>query len=99
MTLAGLGTVAGAVYKPELEIVPKVAFPPATPFTLQLAAVFDEPITVAVNFLVVEMGTAALAGAMLIVTGGAAVTLKFTGELVVPPRPLLVTVIGTFMPI
>ena len=41
----------------------------------------------------------ALAGATLIVTTGAAVTLKLTAELVVPPSPLFVTVIGTFVPI
>src|SRR5439155_20373371 len=35
-TCAGLGTWAGAVYRPEEEIVPTVAVPPATPFTSQV---------------------------------------------------------------
>jgi hypothetical protein len=86
------------VYKPELEIVPTVEFPPETPFTLQVALVFAEPVTVAANFRVVDTGTPALDGATLTVTGAAAVTLKLTTELVVPPSPLLVTVIGTLVP-
>jgi hypothetical protein len=35
VTLAGDGSTAGAVYAPLEEIVPKVAFPPGTPLTLQ----------------------------------------------------------------
>jgi hypothetical protein len=45
----GLGGVAGALYKPFAEIVPTVEFPPAMLFTAQLTAVFDVPVTVAVN--------------------------------------------------
>src|SRR5271165_6606853 len=33
LTVAGLGTAAGAIYKPAVVIVPIVEFPPATPFT------------------------------------------------------------------
>jgi len=40
VTLAGEGTAAGAVYSPLEETVPAVEFPPATPFTLQVTAVF-----------------------------------------------------------
>jgi hypothetical protein len=36
VTVAGDGRSAGAVYPPLLDIVPKAAFPPGTPFTLQL---------------------------------------------------------------
>src|SRR4051812_19309493 len=31
--VAGAGTTSGAVYRPSVEIVPNVAFPPGTPFT------------------------------------------------------------------
>ena len=46
-TLAGFGTCAGAVYAPEVVIVPLVELPPATPFTCQVTAVFVDPLTVA----------------------------------------------------
>jgi len=36
VTVAGDGRSAGAVYTPLAVIVPTVALPPATPFTLQL---------------------------------------------------------------
>jgi len=49
VTVAGFGTVLGAVYKPPVVIVPTVAFPPATPFTCQFTAIFVVPVTVAVN--------------------------------------------------
>jgi hypothetical protein len=49
VTTAGEGTVIGAVYMPVLEIMPTVALPPATPLTLQFTAVFEDPVTVAVN--------------------------------------------------
>jgi len=87
------------VYNPEAEIVPTVAFPPRMEFTLQVTAVFEEPLTVAMNCLVAETGTPALAGATLTVAGAAAVTLRLTGELVVPPSPLFVTVTATCIPI
>src|ERR1700736_2860173 len=35
VTIAGEGVVIGAVYTPEVEIIPTVALPPATPLTLQ----------------------------------------------------------------
>jgi hypothetical protein len=78
--------------------VPTVEFPPATPFTVQVTAVFAAFFTVAVNCLVVVTGTPALEGATVTVTPGAAVTLKFTGSLLVPPRPVLVTTMGTLVP-
>jgi hypothetical protein len=49
VTVAGLGTTEGAVYSPAVEIVPTVEFPPATPFTCQVTAVLEVPVTVAVN--------------------------------------------------
>jgi hypothetical protein len=49
VTVAGLGTAEGAVYSPEVEIVPTDEFPPVTPFTCQVTAVLEVPVTVAVN--------------------------------------------------
>jgi hypothetical protein len=49
VTVAGVGTLIGAVYTPEVEIIPTVALPPAMPLTLQFTVVFVEPVTVAVN--------------------------------------------------
>src|SRR5437868_14583794 len=40
------GTAVGAVYTPEEEIVPTVAFPPATPFTIQIRDLKRVPDTV-----------------------------------------------------
>jgi hypothetical protein len=61
-----LGTAAGAVYCPALEMVPFEA-PPAT---FQVTAVFDVPLTVAVNGCVLPTFTLAVAGATDIVTAG-----------------------------
>jgi hypothetical protein len=48
LTVAGDGALAGAVYvaasAPELAIVPNIAFPPATPFTLQFTVVAGLPL-------------------------------------------------------
>ena len=49
VTIAGEGTAMGAVYTPDVEIIPTVALPPATPLTLQFTVVFDEPVTEAAN--------------------------------------------------
>lgn len=43
------GTVLGAVYKPEVETVPSVVFPPRVPLTSQFTAVLLVPETVALN--------------------------------------------------
>ncbi len=48
-TVAGLGTAAGAVYSPEVEMVPCVESPPVTLLTCQVTAVFVVPVTVAAN--------------------------------------------------
>ncbi|HEY3989174.1 MAG TPA: hypothetical protein VGM02_07740 [Acidobacteriaceae bacterium] len=48
VTVAGVGIVSGAVYSPSAEINPTVVFPPATPLTVQVTAVLDVPLTVAV---------------------------------------------------
>jgi hypothetical protein len=49
VTVAGLGTAEGAVYSPEVEIVPTDEFPPVTLFACQVTAVLEVPVTVAVN--------------------------------------------------
>src|SRR5437660_12832914 len=54
VTSAGLGTWAGAVYRPEEEIVPTVAVPPATLFTSQVTPLLLVLVTVAVNCWVWE---------------------------------------------
>ena len=88
-----LGTATGAVNRPDELIVPVAVLPPATPFTCQLTAVFEDPATVALNDLVAPTRTVALAGETVTVTldpeGG---ELEFPGweladPLVVPVHP------------
>jgi len=73
VTVAGL---AGAVYRPELEIVPTVALPPVTPFTCQVTAVLLVFCTVAVNCWVPPAATVADVGEIVTLTavGGVIVT-------------------------
>ena len=52
----------GALYTPAEVIVPKVAFPPGTPLTLQLTAVSAVFVTVAVNVAWFPSKTDALVG-------------------------------------
>lgn len=81
VTLAGLGTVAGAVYKPAEVIVPQ-AFPEQPdPLTLQVTAVFVVPVTVAWNCcwlpivtIVVDGAMATLMGLMMVTAAVADVT-------------------------
>jgi hypothetical protein len=47
VTALGLGRVAGAVYLPEVSMVPRVAEPPAVSLTYQVTAVFQVPVTAA----------------------------------------------------
>src|SRR5208282_6440485 len=44
-----LGMADGAVYRPLVEIVPHVEFPPVTPFTCQVTVVSVAPVTVTAN--------------------------------------------------
>ena len=48
VTVDGLGTIAGAAYKPAASIVPATASPPLTPLTLHVT-LFGAPVTAAVN--------------------------------------------------
>jgi len=68
VTVLELGTAAGAVYIPEELIVPVAELPPCTPFTCQVTAVFDDPVTVALKDCVAPARTLALAGEILTVT-------------------------------
>ena len=47
VTELGLGTVTGAVYLPEVSMVPREAEPPAVSLTYQVTAVFEVPVTAA----------------------------------------------------
>jgi hypothetical protein len=65
-----VGAIAcGALYEPLVEIVPVVAFPPATPFTIQVTAEFELPVTVAVKFWAANGPREALMGDTATVTG------------------------------
>lgn len=62
VTVAGLGTLAGAAYKPLVEIVPCAASPPVTPLTCHVTAVFVAFETVAVNCCALPAITFAVVG-------------------------------------
>lgn len=48
-TTAGVGRLAGAVYNPLTLLVPPLASPPVVPLTAQKTAVFELPVTAALN--------------------------------------------------
>jgi hypothetical protein len=56
------------------EIAPTVVFPPGTPLTLQVTAVFDDPATTALNCFVCDKFTEALAGEIVTETALGPVT-------------------------
>ncbi len=62
-----LVTVAGAVYRPDVDTVPVVAAPPVTPFTDQVMFVFELFVTVALNWKVWLAPTVAVVGVMVTV--------------------------------
>lgn len=62
VTVPELGTLPGAVYRPEELIVPAEVLPPVTPFTCQVTEVFDDPLTVALNACVAPARTLAVLG-------------------------------------
>jgi hypothetical protein len=64
-TYAGVGRSAGAVYTPPEDMDPTAAFPPATPFTLQLTLVSVAFVTVAANAARFPSTTDPLAGVTL----------------------------------
>jgi hypothetical protein len=98
VTVPPAGTVAGAVYKPPVVIVPVVEFPPVAPFTCQVTAVFDVFVTVAVNCCVNPTCTLAVVGAIATVTGGGAVTVT-VAEALLLASAWEIAVTGTFPPV
>jgi hypothetical protein len=58
VTVAGIGTTPGAVYKPIALIVPTVESPPVTSFTFHLTPELPHPDTLGVNCSVVPINTA-----------------------------------------
>jgi len=57
VTVAGFGTLAGAVNVPSAATVPCTASPPTTPLTCQVTAVFAVFVTVTMNFCVADVCT------------------------------------------
>jgi hypothetical protein len=85
-----LGIVFGAVYRPDELIVPVAELPPATLFTSQVTAVFDDPVTIALNDFVAPTRTFALAGETATVTvdpEGGGLGLEDEALFVVPVQP------------
>lgn len=74
VTVAGAGTIAGAVYAPDAEIIPTDELPPATPLTLQFTAVLASPVTAAANICVIPAVTFAVPGVTDTATKAATVT-------------------------
>jgi hypothetical protein len=74
VTVAGEGTLPGAVYRPFASIVPLVLFPPTTPFTCQVTAWLLVFTTVADNWRVCDVSTAALCGLTVTLTIGVTIT-------------------------
>ena len=62
--------VVGAEYKPEAEIVPVDAFPPAVPFTSQVTLLSVGPVTDAENCCVAPDATVAVVGEIVTTVGG-----------------------------
>src|SRR5215472_11282544 len=69
VTLAGLGTVAGAAYNPEAEMVPTIVLPPVIPLTCQVTPVLVVLVTVARNCCVVPTWIVSTEGTIVMDTG------------------------------
>jgi hypothetical protein len=91
VTVAGTGTVAGAVYRPPTVTVPTVALPPATPFTVHVTAVLAVPVTVAVNCCDAPVTKVALVGTNDTLTAALTVTVA-EADLVLSAALVAVTV-------
>jgi hypothetical protein len=72
LTVAGVGTEPGAVYKPAALMVPHPA--PLQPDRLQVTAVFVVPVTVALNCCLAPVTTFGAVGEIETATGGNTVT-------------------------
>ena len=62
--------VVGAEYRPEVEIVPAVAVPPAVPFTSQATLLSVGPVTAAENCCDAPAVTVAVVGEIVTTVGG-----------------------------
>ena len=94
VTTAGAGTLVGAVYKPDPEMVPTVLLPPAMPLTCHVTVLVSELSTVATKVVVWPMPTMAVRGAML-TTGGVIVTVALAVSAgFATDRAVMVTVVG-----
>lgn len=84
ITLDGSGTIAGAVYRPAVEIVPAVLLPPVTLLTAQVTAVLDVPVTDAENCSIDPVWTVTELGVTETTTFGVATGMD---DGLVPPHP------------
>ena len=90
----GLGTVAGAVKRPDAEIVPVVGVPPVTPLTCHTTAELLEFVTVAVNCWVAATYTEGLDGETETVGGARSVTVAVAlAEVLASAAAVIVTVV------
>jgi hypothetical protein len=96
VTVAGEGTLDGAVYNPLVEIIPHAIPVQPAPLTVQISAVFEPPVTFPANCCVCPDVTVALFGLTVIATGvtGAAVTIRVAALLLLLPAGLLTTTIN-----
>ena len=76
---------------PAASTVPVVLLPPATPLTFHVTAVFEVPVTVAVNAFDCPVKSVAEVGLMLTVTGGGG------GVLLPPPQAGKISVLASSM--
>ena len=83
VTVAGVGMVAGAVYRPVLEIVPTVVLPPMMLLTCQVTPVFEPALATFAwkAWVPPPASTIALPGVTVTATGG---------EIVTPAKPVAV---------
>jgi hypothetical protein len=99
VTVAGEGTIAGAVYNPLAEILPLVEVPPATPFTDQVTLVSEFVlVTAAVNCIVPANRTEPLVGETVTVATGVTVTCArsdFVGSATLVTVTVTVDCVGT----
>jgi hypothetical protein len=95
VTVAGFGTVTGAVYTPDAEIIPTDELPPAIALTLQFTDVLELPVTAPVNIWVIPAVTFAIPGVTVTAMGAATVTVAMA-DLVVSAEDmaLMVTAAG-----
>jgi hypothetical protein len=91
VTCAGLGTAAGAVYKPVDETEPQVLPEQPLPLTLQVTEVSVVFVTVAVNCCVLPATTSANFGEIVTATGGRTVTVA-NADLVLSATEVTTTV-------